>query len=95
MTTADTLLQAPDGAIQCLACGAVLPSGARPGGHRADCPTAAAEAARLVLGGSAASLARQLYREAGSAATARAVAGQLRDMASELYALIGAEEPRR
>lgn len=88
------LLQAPDGVVSCALCGAVLPTGAAPGGHGPACPVAAAEAARIVLGGSAPSLAAALYREAGDAATARAVAGQLRDMASELYALLGAAAPR-
>ena len=84
MATAD-LLQAPDGVVNCTACGAVV-TGPHP------CPV---EAARRVLGGSPPALAARLYQAAGDASTARAVAAELRAVASELYALLGAEGARQ
>jgi len=82
------LLAGPSG-ITCTDCGATLPSGARPDGHAPLCPTAARWRAYEVLGGSAAVLARQLYQEAGSAETARAVAALLREVAAGVEARAG------
>ena len=87
MATPD-LLQAPDGSVSCTACGAGPLSGAAP--H--PCPV---EAARRLLGGAPPGLATALYQAAGDASTARAVAADLRAVASELYALLGAGEPKR
>lgn len=83
----------PSGPIQCLACGATLaaPTAAA---HGPQCPTAARWRAYEVLGGSPATLARALYREAGDAATARACAAALREVASEICALLGTDAPR-
>ena len=76
--TAD-LLQAPDGVVNCTACGAVV-TGPHP------CPV---EAARRLLGGSPPGLAAALYQAAGDASTARAVAADLRAVAEGVEALAG------
>ena len=87
MATPD-LLQAPDGVVSCTLCGAVVASGQGP--H--PCPV---EAARRLLGGAPPALAARLYQAAGDASTARAVAADLRAVASELCALLGAEGARQ
>ena len=88
MTMTADLLQAPDGPIQCLACGATL-AAATAAAHGEGCPTAARWRAYEVLGGSPARLSRQLYQEAGGAETARAVAGVLREVAAGVEARAG------
>lgn len=89
--TAD-LLAGPAG-ITCTACGAVLPSGAAPAkGHAPHCPTAARWVAEATLGGTPASLAAGLARDAhaaGGAAAVAAVAAQLEAMAAALRAGAG------
>lgn len=82
--TAD-LLQAPDGVVNCTLCGDVV-TGPHP------CPV---EAARRLLGGAPPGLATALYQAAGDVSTARAVAADLRAVASELCALLGAEGARQ
>ena len=84
----DLIQHGDAGPVSCSLCGAVVPSGAA--AH--PCPV---EAARRLLGGSPPALAARLYQAAGDASTARAVAADLRAVASELYALHGAEGARQ